>query len=135
MKLGAAGIRGVLRGVDVVLTSPLVRAAETASIAAKALGYKHKIVPCKELLPEAEPGALLQFLTKFKQGAKVLLVGHQPGIGLVASALIGSGKPVIEFKKGTLCRIDVVELPLKEPGRLIWLLAPKQLRTLTQNVK
>jgi phosphohistidine phosphatase len=135
MKLAAAGIGAAVRGVDVVLTSPLIRAADTAGIAAKALGYKRKIVVCNELLPEASPAELLQFLTKFKQGAKVLLVGHQPGLGLIASALVGSSTPVIDFKKGSLCRIDVAGLPLKEPGKLIWLLAPRQLRTLTKNLK
>ena len=131
MKLGATGIRNVVRSVDIILTSPLIRSMDTAKIAAKRLKYRHKIVSCKELLPDVPTNDLLHYLTKFKQSAKVLLVGHEPGLGLTVSALLGSGKPIIELKKGAMCRIDVSELPLKEPGKLIWHLTPKQLRGLS----
>ena len=133
MKLGARGIGNVVRSVDVILTSPLIRAADTAKIAAKALKYKRKILSCKELLPDVPTNDLLQYLTKFKQGAKVLLVGHEPGLKSAASALLGSSKSIIELKKGAMCRIDIIELPLKDPGKLIWHLTPKQLRALSSN--
>ena len=129
---GAKGIGNVLGRVDVILTSSLIRAADTARMAATALKYKHKILNCKELLPDSAVNDLLQYLTKFKQDARVLLVGHEPGLGLIASALLGSGKPIIDLKKGAMCRIDVTGLPLKEPGKLVWHLAPKQLRSLSR---
>ena len=131
MKLGSAGIRNVVRSVDIILTSPLIRALDTAKIAAKALKYKHRILSCKELLPGVPTNDLVHYLTKFKQSAKLLIVGHEPGLSLTVSALLGSSKPLIELKKGAMCRIDASELPLKEPGKLIWHLTPKQLRGLS----
>ena len=131
MKLGARGIRNILRSVDVILTSPLIRSTDTAKIVAMALKYKHKMLSCEELLPNVPTNDLLHYVTKFKPSAKVLLVGHEPGLGLTVSALLGSSKPIIELKKGAMCRIDVNELPLKEPGKLIWHLTPRQLRALS----
>ena len=131
MRLAARGIRKVIPEVDLILSSPLSRAAETARLAAKALGHRHKILTCEELLPQRGTEDVLRCLTKFNQTSRLLLVGHEPGLSLLASAFLGSNSPIIELKKGSLCRIDCSELPLKEPGKLRWHLTPKQLRDLS----
>jgi phosphohistidine phosphatase len=132
LKLSAKGIGVVIGSVDLILTSPLIRAADTASVAAKAMRYKHKILNCEELLPDRPVNDILQYLRKLKQDAKVLLVGHEPVLSLTASALLGSATPIIELKKGAVCRIHVSDLSLKEHGLLVWHLAPRHLRSLSQ---
>ena len=64
MKVAAKGIAEVIRDVDLILTSPLARAHDTAKIAAKALRYKHKIELCKELLPGTSLNSVLEYLDR-----------------------------------------------------------------------
>ena len=113
-----------------ILSSPLVRAHDTAKIAAKALKYRYQILLRDELLPEAPAAEILTYLRRFKEAANVLIVGHEPLLGTIASALLGSATTAIEFKKGALCCISTPKLPSDTPGTLLWHLTPKQLRML-----
>jgi phosphohistidine phosphatase SixA len=72
-------------------------------------------------------------LTRYQDRAHVLLVGHEPLLSDTAAYLRGGKKPAnvtIDFKKGALCRIEIDSLPANSPGKLHWLLTPKQLRLL-----
>jgi phosphohistidine phosphatase SixA len=59
----------------------------------------------------------------------VALVGHEPDIGHLASKLIGLKRP-LEFRKGSVCRIDVDGLPPGGLGQLRWFVPPRMLRRL-----
>jgi phosphohistidine phosphatase len=130
MRKAARGIANVIENVDVILTSPLIRALDTANIAAEALGAENKIEVCKELLPGASAKKLILYLAKYKNLNHIVIVGHEPDLGYLASALLGSEKSIIEFKKGALCCIELSSLPLRGAGTLLWHLQPKQLRDL-----
>ena len=79
-------------------------------------------------MPGAGTEGILAELSAHKNAGAVMLVGHNPHLEFFASALLGAGSPVVEFKKGGMCRIDIETLPPENPGRLIWHLTPKQLR-------
>jgi phosphohistidine phosphatase len=130
MTKAAKGIAKVVGDVDVILSSPLIRAHDTAEIAARALGAEQKIEICKELLPGSSLKSFLTYLSKFKALNSIMVVGHEPDLGYMASALLGSDKSIVEFKKGALCAIEVSTLPSHSNGKLIWHLQPKQLRAL-----
>ena len=121
MVRAAKGIAQVIGPPDLILTSPLIRARDTALIAAKALGSEDRVELCDLLRP-----------AKYKRFKKILLAGHEPDLGVLASTLIGASRPVIEFKKGALCAIQLTSLPPREPGKLLWHLTPKQLRGLVK---
>jgi len=126
MTVGASALRALLPRLDAIVSSPLVRARETARIVARALRHRRKILISKELLPDAAPADAMQFLKKFSARSRLLLVGHRPNVGMLASALLGSRVPVVKILKGGICRIDAKEIP----GHIIWLLTPRQLRSL-----
>ena len=130
MRKGAKGIAAVIGKVDLILTSPLIRAHDTAKIAADALGADHKVEVCRELLPGSSAKKLMLYLAKYKNLEDVMLVGHEPDLGFLASALLGSEHSIIEFKKGALCCIEVSGMPPRSSGTLRWHLQPKQLRDL-----
>ena len=132
MKQEAAGIRRVVASFDTILTSPLKRAYETAAIVAGVYEKNTSVHVCDGLLPGATHDQLMKELSNYKKSRSVLLVGHEPDLSAFASALLGSARAVIEFKKGSLCRIDIAGSPLLKPGMLIWHLSPKQLRELAQ---
>ena len=125
-------VRGLSRlGVtlDVVLTSQLVRARQTAEIVAAGLSPRPSLITAESLAPDGSFAAVVADLEKHARKRRIALVGHEPGIGELAARLVGLRHP-IEFKKGGVCRIDVDELPPKDPGALRWFLTPKLLRNL-----
>jgi len=125
-------VRGLARlGVsfEVVLTSPLVRARQTADIVAGGLDPRPSIVNIDSLAPAGSYASVVADLEKHGRKNRIALVGHEPMIGELAARLIGSRHP-IEFKKGAICRIDVDSLPPSGPGDLRWLLTPKVMLSL-----
>jgi phosphohistidine phosphatase len=128
MKKGARGLRTLLPHVDVVCSSPLVRALDTAKIAAEALNHPASVAVCPQLLPEA---AFPDFLALMKEHAgldSVLVVGHEPNMGRTISSLLGSSRVMLDLKKGGLCTIRIDGAPGAGAGTLLYHLTPKQLR-------
>ena len=133
---GAARVRKSARGLarlgvsfDAILTSPLVRARQTADAVASAFELRPHIVAAESLAPGGTYQAVLADLEKQSRRARIALVGHEPGIGELASRLAGSRHP-LEFKKGAACRIDVDAMPPTGPGSLRWFLTPRIMRSL-----
>jgi len=110
--------------IDVVLTSPLVRARQTADIVAAAFDPQPSIVTIESLAPGGSYASLVADLEKHGRKTRIALVGHEPGIGELGARLIGS-RHSFEFKKGAVCRIDVDDIPPVGPGDLRWFLTPK----------
>lgn len=110
--------------IDVVLTSPLVRARQTAEIVASAFDPRPSIITIESLAPGGSYASLVADLEKHGRKTRIALVGHEPGIGELGARLIGS-RHSFEFKKGGVCRIDVDEIPPVGPGDLRWFLTPK----------
>jgi len=125
-------VRGLSRlGVtlDVVLTSPLVRARQTAEILAAGVSPRPSLISAESLAPDGSFAAVIADLEKHVRKGRIALVGHEPGIGELAARLIGS-RHAIEFKKGAVCRIDLATIPPSGPGDLRWLLTPKIMRAI-----
>jgi phosphohistidine phosphatase len=129
LKKAARALARIEVSVDVVLTSPLVRARQTAEIIASGLDPRPSLVNVDSLAPDGSYAAVLADLEKHSRKCRIALVGHEPMLGELAARLIGSRHP-IELKKGAVCRIDVEDLPPAGPGDLRWLLTPKILRAL-----
>jgi phosphohistidine phosphatase len=115
--------------IEHVLTSPLVRAMQTAALLADSLKPAPAVTVIEALRPGARFDTLLAELARLPLVTGVALVGHEPSIGMVAARLLGARDP-IGFKKGAVCRIDVATLPPTEPGQLQWFLPPRVLRAL-----
>jgi phosphohistidine phosphatase len=129
MRKAARGLSRLGVVFDIVLTSPLVRARQTAEIVAGGLAPRPSLVNIDSLGPDAGYAALIADLEKHARKPRIALVGHEPDIGEVAARLIGSRRS-IEFKKGAICRIDVDEIPPTGPGQLRWFITPKILLAL-----
>jgi phosphohistidine phosphatase len=108
--------------LNVIITSPLARAVQTADIVAKELHMVAQLAQDKRLAPGFGRDELEQVLADHPEVQNRMLVGHEPDFSLTISALTGGGK--VMLKKGGLARVDITATaPLQ--GDLVWLLAPK----------
>jgi phosphohistidine phosphatase len=131
MKAAAKGMRGMNLGFERLWSSPYRRARETAEIVAGV--FKLDIEFHDALVPDAPLRRIVADLGKPPaKETGLVLVGHQPQLGVLASFLIaGDENARIELKKGSLCKLTVDPNAPLEAGRaavLNWLLAPAQLR-------
>jgi phosphohistidine phosphatase len=127
MRKAARGLVRLGVALDVVLTSPLVRARQTADVLAAAIDPRPSLVTIESLAPSGNFAAVVADLEKHARKTRIALVGHEPNIGELAARLIGS-RHAIEFKKGAVCRIDLETLPPSGPGDVRWLMTAKMLR-------
>jgi phosphohistidine phosphatase len=115
--------------IDLILTSPYLRAADTAGILQEKLQLeKDKLVTIAGLAPGADANRLINEISQ-KYGAteNIALVGHEPGLSSLISTLI-SGDPTlpITLKKGGICCLSVEKLEYGRCATLEWLMAPAQ---------
>jgi phosphohistidine phosphatase len=114
---------------DLILTSPLVRARQTADVFSETMKAKPPVTATDALTPAGGPAAVMQELAKHMKKGRIALVGHEPNLGELAAYLIGAKTP-LPFKKGAICRIDFAIFPPKGKGALCWFVTPRMLRKL-----
>jgi phosphohistidine phosphatase len=114
---------------DVMLTSPLMRARQTAETLAARFSPPPPVRSVDSLAPGGSFASIVQDLAANARSGRVACVGHEPDLGELAARLLGTKTP-IEFKKGSICRIDFDDLPSSGTGRLRWFLSPRILRHL-----
>ena len=128
----AEGLKQVGFEVDWIVSSPLVRAVETAGIIAESMASSAPVDVCEAMRPGGSPEDLITFLAKRPSRTRVLVVGHEPDLSELAARLIGAGGHAnLAFKKGGCCMIRFDEFPPKSPGQLVWWLTPRLLRKLS----
>jgi phosphohistidine phosphatase len=126
----AAGLKNLTTRPQRLLTSPLVRAKQTARILTDVAGW-----PAAEEMPELSPGepalAVLEALAN-DRSRLTAVVGHQPGLGhLLAACLLGGGGSLpIEMKKNAAACVSFNGRPRAGTAALKWLATPRMLRAL-----
>ena len=120
----AGGLRRLGLAPDVIITSPLMRARQTAEIAAEALGARDRLVEDARLAHGFDARCLERIAAERPEAAELMVVGHEPEFSATIAELIGGG--FVDMKKGGLARVDVGG-PGLEDGLLAWLLTPSQL--------
>lgn len=128
MRVVAKGLKDLGVKPDLVLSSPYLRTRETAQIIADA--YSMEIATVDALAPGVIMTALYKgiqrHLNQNPNYNQIVLVGHEPDMGMIAANLLHAGPEfVMPFKKGAICRIDAPDLPSTMPGTLKWYMPPK----------
>jgi len=114
---------------DLILSSPYLRARQTAEIVAEAIEARKKLEFSDILVPGGSTKKLVEFLNRLQPPPEsVLLVGHEPFLsGLVSLLVAGNQGCSVVFKKGGLCKLTVESLAPGRCAALEWLLTPKQM--------
>jgi len=122
MRRVAAALRDLDLGIDVIASSPLARALQTAEIVARQLKLRDRLMREELLSPGFGPAELQTILKKYADAHALMLVGHEPDFSATISHVIGGGR--IICKKGALACVDVPD-PVELQGQLVWLAPPK----------
>jgi len=129
---GRKKLRSILRSAaaagvspSLIVTSPYRRAVQTAQLAAEVLGYGGELLRTKALVPGSTPQAVWEEVRIYRDAGQVLLSGHEPLLSATTGFLLGTPSLEIEFKKGSMARVDIVRFGPAPHGVLKWLLAPK----------
>jgi phosphohistidine phosphatase len=114
---------------DLILSSPYLRARQTAEIVAESLKARKQLEFSDSLVPGGSMKKLVEFLNRLQPPpGKVLLVGHEPYLsGLVSLLVAGNQGCSVVFKKGGLCKLAAESLTHGRCAALEWLLTPKQM--------
>lgn len=126
----AVAVRTMELRFDVVLSSPLVRARQTAEVVAKELRLKRRLKTAEELSPGGSAKKLVQKINLLKTVPEnLLLVGHEPDLGELISLLV-TGKTGAGFalKKAGLAKLEIESLTVGQCATLAWLLTPGQMK-------
>ena len=133
MRAAAVGMKRLGLRFDVLLTSPLPRATETAAIVSEVMDGEPMPQDVAALEPGVAPVETLRALTRFAAHNRVAIVGHEPGLsGIVSLLLTGSPDGLrLAFKKGAIVAVDVDDLSTRRSdATLRSMLTPRQLRRL-----
>jgi len=117
--------------IDVIVSSPLKRALQTAQFVGTELGYDAKVETGVALAPGADYPAFQNLLAKYAGREGILVVGHNPNLFQFLGRMItGNGGAAIRLRKGSIACVDMGH----HPPRLQWLLDPRSCRWIYESV-
>ena len=131
MREAADGLSRVVEKIDVLGSSPLVRARQTAQIISEA--YDGISLATVDALKPGKPlKAVLQWVQSQPADATVALVGHEPQLGLLVGWLLSGEqrRSFVRFRKGGACLLRFDRSVRAGAGVLEWMLKPSQMRDL-----
>ena len=126
-RLAAVLRRAAKAGVkpSLIVTSPYVRARQTAEMAGEILGCAAKPMDTKSLIPGNSPQAVWNEVRGHRTEEGLLLAGHEPLLSQLVSYLLASPALQFDFKKGALVSIRMDEFRGEPHGVLQWILTAK----------
>ncbi len=129
---GRKKLRGILKCVKeagvapgLILTSPYVRALQTAELAQAGLSPEAMIARTQALTPDADPQDAWEEIRLHRDQAQILCSSHEPLCGRLTAHLLQCPELQIDFKKGAIVRIDAENFGPRPKGVLKWMLSPK----------
>jgi phosphohistidine phosphatase len=129
VRKAAAGLVRLVPALDLLVTSPWIRAVQTAEIINKEYGCE--IVEVEQLTSDHKPEELLPWLRDQSHREAIGLVGHEPHLSLLVGYLLtGKSASFIDLKKGGACLLEMADPSKPGSALLEWLLTDRELRRL-----
>ena len=111
---------------DLIVSSPYLRARETAEILAKVLKYKKELLFNDTLVPTGNADEIIGEINEKYSVDELVLVGHEPCLStLIGTLTAGNPDLAIDLKKGGVCCLSTDDLRTELKAFLEWLLTPK----------
>jgi phosphohistidine phosphatase len=133
MRLAAAGLRSLGYIPELLLSSPLIRAVQTAEILLQTFGEEVEMKISATLAPSGNRRDLHAEIARYERKLdSLMIVGHQPSLGELAGEIVcGSPGYWLDLKKGGACAIEIESVQGIPRGNLISLLTPSILRKIS----
>jgi phosphohistidine phosphatase len=135
--LQARYIGNLLANLDVqveqIVSSPLKRSRQTASLVANELAFEGPVQLDDALRPQAQIGEFQTLLSRLRKHEAVMVVGHNPSLNEFLNKIVaaGAGSARVELKKGAVAKVEITG----RSGILDWLVTPKIARALQSSRK
>jgi phosphohistidine phosphatase len=125
----ARGMKHLGLSFDVIISSPFLRARQTAEITAAVIAHRNAIYFTDHLAPDGKARILLRELSSNDfTGKSLLFVGHEPYLtGLITLLCTGDWRTSLQLKKGGLCHLTATKLLFGPCADFEWLLTPNLL--------
>jgi phosphohistidine phosphatase len=107
---------------DVVLSSPLPRARQTADLLVAGVGLRRSPIDDERLRPGANWSDMARALADHREARRVMFVGHEPDLSEAVCLLTGAR--AVRMRKGGLACVEFPGIPEPGAGELAWLLDP-----------
>ena len=125
MRSIAKGLRALGVEFDLILSSPYVRAAETAEILADVFKMKKEVKFSENLTPSGDPNLLITELSEVSNVDSIAVVGHEPFLSALIGLLVAENANAdITLKKGGVCSLSADDLRHTRKATMDWLLTP-----------
>jgi phosphohistidine phosphatase len=109
---------------SLILTSPYVRARETAALAKKILETREDLLETKTLVPEGQPQMVWAEMSDHRAEPSLMLVGHNPLLEQMVAHLLGTPTLQFQFEKAALVALEISNFRGEPDGVLQWILTP-----------
>ena len=127
IRAAAEGLARIEPDIEQVVSSPFARTRQTARVLADVL-ETGEIEEIEALRPEGPSSDILRFLSAWVSDRSLVLVGHEPDLGILAGLLLFGTPTGLPLRKAGACSICFEGAPREGAGRLGWFLPPKILR-------
>jgi phosphohistidine phosphatase len=125
MRQIAKGLRALGVDFDLILSSPYVRAKETAEILADVFKIKTDVALSENLIPMGDPDLLIAEMNEKYNANSIALVGHEPHLTALIGLLVSENASLdMTLKKGGVCRLSADDLHHSRKATLEWLITP-----------
>lgn len=114
--------------VDAIISSPLKRSTQTASLVGNEMGFEGKLQLDPALRPQATFADFRKLLDKYARQEAIMVVGHNPNLSEFLGRVISSAgcEAAVELRKGAVARVEL----RRSSGALSWCFTPKIVRSL-----
>ena len=125
MRQIAKGLRSLGAEFDIILSSPYLRAHQTAEILADVFKTRHAMALSENLVPMGDPDLLIAEVNEKYTVDSIALVGHEPNFSSLIGLLVAENHGIdLTLKKGGVCRLSADDLHHTRKATMEWLLTP-----------
>ncbi len=111
--------------LDAIVSSPYVRAVQTAEIVADVIGFPDDILHDGRLTPAGRYEGISDVIEELSTRESILVAGHEPSMSAMISGICAQGGLLIEVKKASVTAIEVMRIRPSAIGALLWTLPPR----------